>query len=150
MGIKVVLVGSDQRFRDSLRSLLESQDNIDIAAVGEDCKQVIEVVLDLKAALVVLDAGPPNRSCLAAVRQIRADVPDVRLLALGMHADRRLIKEVLEAGASGYLLKDCAFEELATAIGQIVDGQTYVSPRPEIDRHNGQNGVLRAPRSDDP
>ncbi|GAI21506.1 unnamed protein product, partial [marine sediment metagenome] len=70
----------------------------------------------------------PDLNGVEAARQIVSEFPDVKIIALSMHSDSLFVTEMLRSGASGYLLKDCAFEELARAIRTVVAGKTYLSP----------------------
>jgi DNA-binding NarL/FixJ family response regulator len=71
----------------------------------------------------------PDMNGIEATRQIMAKHPEVKVIALSMHSDKRFVGGMLKAGASGYLLKDCAFGELANAIRAVMGGQTYLSPQ---------------------
>jgi DNA-binding NarL/FixJ family response regulator len=77
---------------------------------------------------VILDIGMPDLNGIEATRQITKEFPAVKVLALSMHSDRRFVSRMLCAGASGYLLKDCAFEELTKALQTILHDQVYLSP----------------------
>jgi DNA-binding NarL/FixJ family response regulator len=79
--------------------------------------------------MVIMDVSMPDMNGTEATRKITEQNLGVRIIALSMHTDRRFILGMLEAGASGYLLKDCAFEELAKAIRQVAGGMTYLSPK---------------------
>jgi DNA-binding NarL/FixJ family response regulator len=75
-----------------------------------------------------MDVTMPDLNGIEATRQILAGLPSIKVIALSMHSDNLFVSEMLKSGASGYLLKDCAFEELARAIHVVVDGKTYLSP----------------------
>ena len=75
-----------------------------------------------------MDIGMPDLNGIDATRQIIKDYPKVKIIGLSMHSGKKFISEMLKAGASGYLLKDCAFEELITAIKTVLEGKTYLSP----------------------
>ncbi len=79
-------------------------------------------------ALGLLMRGLFDLNGIDATRQITAELPDVKVIALSMHSDRRFVVQMFRAGASGYLLKDCAFEELARAVNAVLKNQTYLSP----------------------
>lgn len=78
--------------------------------------------------MILLDVAMPNMNGIEATRQIMNEAPDVKVLALSIHSDRRLVLGMLMAGASGYLLKDCTFAELVRAIKCVTNNQTYLSP----------------------
>jgi DNA-binding NarL/FixJ family response regulator len=83
----------------------------------------------LKPDVVIIDIAMPDLNGIEATRQIIADTPDVKVTALSMLSDTKFVREMLSAGASGYLLKDSAFEELGKALHTIVNNQTYLSPK---------------------
>ena len=79
--------------------------------------------------VVIMDVVMPSLNGIEATRRILAKVPTTKVIALSMYSDKRFVTEMLRAGASGYLLKDCAFEELVEAISAVMQGQTYITPR---------------------
>jgi len=128
MGIRVVLVDDHAIVRDGLKSLLSRDADIDVVGEAENGREALEKVRSLKPDVVVMDIAMPELSGIDATRTILSDHPGVRVVALSMHSDSRHIAEMLSAGAAGYLLKDCAFDELATAIHTVSEGRTYMSP----------------------
>ena len=128
MSIKVLL-GDDHRImRQGLRSLLEKEPDIKVIGEAEDGYSTIELVRKLKPQVVVMDITMPNLNGIEATHQITKEVPGVKVLALSMHTDQRFVEEMLKAGATGYLPKDCASEELVCAIRTVLNNQTYLSP----------------------
>lgn len=128
MPIRIVLCDDHQIIREGLRSLLEKQP--DMAVVGEALNGLgaIKLVADKKPDIVVLDIAMPEMNGIAAARRIFTDHPKVKILALSMHSDHHFVTEMLEAGASGYMLKDSAFGELTIAIRTIISGGLFISP----------------------
>jgi len=129
MNIRIVLADDHQIIRDGLRHLLKTQKDMDVLAEAEDGRSAVQLVEELKPDVVILDVAMPDLNGIEAARQIRSRYPNVRIVALSMHSDRRFIAEMLKAGASGYLLKDSAFEELAQAVRTVVAGKMYLSPQ---------------------
>ncbi len=127
MSIKVVLADDHMIVRNGLRSLLE-QNDMEVVAEAEDGRTTVRLARDLLPDVVVMDIGMPDLNGIEATRQITAESPGVKVIGLSMHADKRFVSGMLSAGASGYLLKDCAFEELAQALRAVVASQTYLSP----------------------
>jgi DNA-binding NarL/FixJ family response regulator len=125
-----ILLADDHRIlRQGLRSLLSAQPDFEIIAEAEDGRMAVELTESLNPHVVVMDIGMPDLNGIEATRQIMDRVPSVRVIALSAYADRRLISEILKAGASGYLLKDAAFEELSEAIRTAAAKKVYLSPR---------------------
>jgi len=124
-----------------------------MAVVGE-CVNGIEAcrkVRECSPDVVVMDVAMPNLNGIAAARRIQGESPSTRILALSMHSDRHFVAGMLQAGAAGYLLKDCAFPELVTAIRTIADGGMYISQRiagevmHELSHHNKASGKQAKP-----
>lgn len=128
-GIRVVLVDDHKIVRDGLRLLLEREPGMTVVAEAENGRVAVRLARELHPDVAVMDIAMPELNGIEATRQIVADDPRVRVLALSMHSDRRFVAEMLKAGASGYLLKECAFEELAEAIRTVAAGRAYLSPR---------------------
>ena len=128
MRIRILLADDHRIVRDGLRALIEQQPDMIVVAEAEDGRTAVQLVREQAPDVAILDIGMPELNGIDATAQIRAAVPHTRVIALSMHSDRRFIAGVLRAGASGYLLKDCAFEELTRAIHTVVGNQTYLSP----------------------
>jgi DNA-binding NarL/FixJ family response regulator len=128
MCVRVVLADDHKIMREGLCSLLRSDPRVEIVGVAEDGRSAIQLVREQKPDVVVMDVAMPDLNGIDAARRIKADMPEVRILALSMHSDKRYISSMLQAGASGYLLKDCAFKELVQAIHTVARRQVYLSP----------------------
>lgn len=129
MNTKIVLADNHKIVRDGLRCLFSNVPGMEVIGETGDGRAVLQLVRELSPNVVVMDISMPNLNGIEATRQITAEYPHVKVIALSMHSHRRFVFEMLKAGASGYLLKDCAFEELAAAIRAVVKGETYLSPR---------------------
>lgn len=124
-----ILVADDHKiFREGLRALIDRQKGMRVVAEAEDGRRAVRLARDLTPDVVVMDVSMPQLNGFEATRQIVERVPGVRVLALSMHSEEPYVGEMLSAGASGYLLKDCAFEELAGAIEAVMSGRIYLSP----------------------
>lgn len=128
MSVRILLADDHKIVRDGLRALLESQPGMTVIAEAENGRTTVRMARDLLPDLVIMDIGMPDLNGIDATRQITAELPTVKVIALSMHSDRRFVVQMFKAGASGYLLKDCAFEELARAVGAVLKHQTYLSP----------------------
>jgi len=128
MKIKVILADDHKIFRDGLRTLIEKE-GMEVVGEAENGRKAIKLAEKLMPDLIIMDVSMPDMNGIEAARKIIAAMHDVKVIALSMHSDRRFVLGMLEAGASGYLLKDCAFGELAAAINQVSKGNTYLSPK---------------------
>ena len=129
MTIRVLLVDDHKIVREGLRSLLASEVDIDVVAEAENGREAIERLSDLSVDVVVMDLSMPEMSGLEAIRRIYAENSDARMLALSMHSDKHFVQEAISAGARGYLLKDCASDELIVAIRVVAEKRYYLSPQ---------------------
>jgi two-component system response regulator NreC len=114
--------------REGLRTLIEKQPGMEVVAEAENGRMAVQLARKLFPEVVVMDIGMPDLNGIEATRQILANNPEVKVIALSMHSAKRFVVEMLKAGSSGYLLKDCAFEELALAIRTVIANKIYVSP----------------------
>lgn len=128
MSITVILADDHNITRSGLRALLDREKNIEVKAEAENGRQAVRLAMELKPDVVVMDISMPDLNGMEATRQILSDEPGIKVVALSMHSHRRYVSGMLKAGATGYLLKSCAFEELTSAISTVVDGKTYLSP----------------------
>ncbi len=127
--IKIILADDHKIMREGLHTLLKKQQDLQIMAEAGDGRTAVKLVQKYSPDLVVMDAIMPDLNGIEATRQIIAANPRIKIIALSMYSDRQFIIEMFKAGASGYLLKDCAFEELISAIRSVVNNQIYLSPR---------------------
>jgi len=128
MTVSVVLVDDHKIVRDGLRSMLAKVEGIDVVGEADDGRAALIVVGELTPDVVVMDIGMRDMNGIEATRELLRARPDLGVIALSMHSDQRYVSEMLAAGASGYLLKDSAFDELAAAIRAVAAGQRYLSP----------------------
>jgi DNA-binding NarL/FixJ family response regulator len=129
MALRVLLADDHPLFRAGVRSLLDTQPGVEIVAEVDDGLGAVEAARTQKPDVVVIDISMPGMNGLDAMRRITDAAPEVKVLCLSMHSDRRFVDAALRSGARGYLLKECALEELVSAIHAVVAGQIHVSPR---------------------
>lgn len=127
MKTKILLADDHRLFRDGLRTLLEKRPDLEVIGETVDGLGTIAAVRDLMPDIVLMDVTMPELNGIEATRRILADHPHIRVIMLSMHADQRFVVESLRAGASGYLLKDCAIDELLDAIRTVQKSQRYLS-----------------------
>lgn len=128
MSIRILLADDHKITRQGLRSLLDENDDMEVLAEAENGRDAIELARKLNPDVIIMDVSMPDLNGVEATRQIIQDNHDVRVIALSMHSDTLFVSEMLKSGASGYLLKDCAFQELEQAIRTVTDGKAYLSP----------------------
>ncbi len=129
MSIKIILADDHKIIREGLHALLEKNQNMEVVAEAQDGLTTVRLAKKLLPDIVIMDIGMPDMNGIDATRQIISETKDIRVIALSMHSDRRFVLQMLKAGASGYLLKDSAFEELELAIMTVMSGQPYLSPK---------------------
>lgn len=128
MSIRVILADDHRIVREGLRGLLQKLPDMEVIAEAEDGRNTVKLVQEMSPDVVIMDVTMPDMNGIEATRQIVGASPAVKVIALSMHADRRFVTGMLNAGARGYLLKNCALEELAQAIRRVVSGHSYLSP----------------------
>lgn len=125
--VRVLLVDDHQIIREGLQALLEKHADIAVVAEAASGEEATRLARELTPDVVVMDVAMPEMGGIEATKQITGQLPDTRVIALSMHSDVQFVLEMLRAGASGYLLKDSAQEDLAHAI-RIVNSQlTFIS-----------------------
>jgi DNA-binding NarL/FixJ family response regulator len=127
MTTRILLADDHVIVRDGIRALLERESDLKVIGEAENGRQAVQQAAKLSPDLVVMDIAMPDLNGIEATRQLRAQNPRIKIIALSMHADKRFVTEMLQAGASGYLLKNCAFKQLVNAIRTVIGGEMYLS-----------------------
>jgi len=127
MAIKVLIADDHQLFREGLVNLISSAPDIDVIGEAKDGKEATEKTKELKPDVVLIDIGMPEMNGIEATRILKKQQPEVKVIAVSMHSDRQFVKGILEAGADGYLLKNCTYRQLINAIQSVVEGKKYLS-----------------------
>ena len=128
MTIRLLLVDDHAVVRSGLRMLLENERDVEIVGEAASASEAISSVLRLKPNVILMDIGLPDLSGIEATREIKTQASDVSVVALTIHEDEEYFFKMLEAGASGYVPKRAAPEELLTAIRAAAAGQVYLYP----------------------
>jgi two-component system, NarL family, response regulator NreC len=127
--IRVLIADDHQIVRDGLLSLLEKEADIQVVGIAKEGRTALKMVQDLAPQVVVMDVSMPDLNGIEATHLIRKDFPEVKVIALSMHTAPRFVINMIQAGAAGYLIKDCAFRELSEAIRLVaIKNQIYLSP----------------------
>lgn len=127
MSIKILVADDHKIVREGLIALLQKNSQLQVVGEAENGRQAVQLAAELQPEVVIIDIGMPDLNGIEATRQIVADHPGVKVIALSMHSDKRFVKGMLKAGAVGYLLKYCATEELLTAIQMVMANRVYLS-----------------------
>ena len=127
--VNILLADGRAMLREGQRLLLEQRPELRVVGEAESTQSVPKMVRALDVQVVVLNATLSTRSLVEPVRLIHKTHPQVSVLVLGLHPTVALVRELVDAGASGCLTKDCTSEELIAAIGAVRGGRTYFSPR---------------------
>ncbi len=128
MTIRLLLVDDHAVVRSGLKMLLENERDVEIIGEAASASEAIEAALRLKPTVILMDIGLPDLSGIDATREIKKRVAEVAIVALTIHEDEEYFFKMLEAGASGYVPKRAAPEELLTAIRAAATGQVYLYP----------------------
>jgi len=127
--VKVLLVDDHEIVRDGLKTLMDSQHGLDIVAEAEDGSEAVEACQKYEIDLIIMDINMPGMDGIEATKKIKETCPDVKVLALTMSDSDVHIRKMIEAGASGYILKNAGREELKKAIQAIMNDQHYFSDK---------------------
>jgi two-component system response regulator NreC len=128
MTIRLLLVDDHAVVRSGLKMLLENERDVEIIGEASSAAEAMEAALRLKPTVILMDIGLPDLSGIDATREIKRRSPEVAIVALTIHEDEEYFFKMLEAGASGYVPKRAAPEELITAIRAAATGQVYLYP----------------------
>ena len=126
MGIKLFLADDHKMMIDGLRLILEQVPDMEVVGDADNGRSAAEAVFRLRPDVVLMDITMPEMSGIEAIRKIAGTFATTKILVLSMHSDKGMVTEALGAGASGYLLKECAAEELIEAIRTVVSGEVFV------------------------
>jgi two-component system, NarL family, response regulator NreC len=126
--IRILLADDHRIVREGLRTLIERSDGMLIVAEAENGRQALQLAREHKPDIVIMDVTMPDLNGIDATRQVIKEVSGVRVIALSMHSDKHFVTGMFRAGVAGYLLKDCAADELLHCIHVIRSGRIWISP----------------------
>ena len=129
MEIKILIADDHKVVCEAISCLLNKESDMKVIGEAEDGRVAVQRARELRPDVILMDVEMPNLSGIEATRQIVRELPDVKVLAFSAHLDNRSVREMLKAGASGYVPKHCDFKELATAIRSVVSNHTYLSSK---------------------
>ncbi len=127
--MKILIADDHGVMREGLKVLIDSQPGMEVVGQAENGQQVIQLAEQLSPDVILMDIAMPDLNGVEAARFILKANPDIRIIALSVHFDKHFVTEMLKAGASGYVLKSCLFDEVLRAIQTVGAGGHYLSPR---------------------
>lgn len=128
MNIRVLLVDDHELMREGLRAILEREPDIEVIGEAKSGREAVERVSTLAPDLVIMDVAMKDLNGIEATRQIRAASEGVKVVALSSYSDRRYVTAILAAGASAYVLKANAYDNLRRAVDAAIRGKSYLCP----------------------
>ena len=128
MTLRLVLADDHRLIREGLQALLAREPDVEVVGLAEDGAAAVRLVRTLLPDVLVTDVAMPGLNGIEAVRRVRAQHEQVRVICLSMHGDQRSVVAAIDAGASGYVLKDCSCDELVQAVRNVAAGRIHLSP----------------------
>ena len=148
MEIRLLLADDHQLMREGLRAMIEKEEGMTVVAEASSGKTTVDLARKALPHVVVMDVAMPDLNGIEATRKIIKRNPNQRIVALSAHANQHFVREMFAAGASGYVLKQSAYDELVRAIRDVMDGKKYLSSgvaRGVVDAYVGLSQSLSQP-----
>jgi two-component system response regulator NreC len=127
MTIRVLVVDDHQVVREGFCSLLEKQSDIEVVGQAGEGRTAIQMNRELLPHVILMDITMPDMNGIEAAHQIHNEFPDTKIIILSIHSNKEYVEKALKSGVRGYLQKDCAFDELVTAIRTVISNRIYLS-----------------------
>ena len=125
--VRILLADDHKILRDGLHSMLDAQQGFEVVAVADTGRKAVRLVDKHKPDVVIMDINMPELNGIDATRQIKASRPETKVITLSMYSDRHFIEGMLKAGVSGYLIKECAFEDMVKAVRMVMKDKVFLS-----------------------
>lgn len=125
---KILIADDHTVVRQGFRRILDAQDDLEVVGEAATGREVVEKTDELRPDVILMDVSMPELNGIEATRRIKKDSRFTHILALSMHKDNVYVREILRAGATGYVLKDCVEDELLQAVRAVAHGEAYLSP----------------------
>jgi two-component system response regulator NreC len=127
MNIKILLAEDHKILRAGIKNLLQNEKEITLIGEADNGIDALKMAMELKPDIVLMDIGMPGLNGIEATKQIYENTDSIKVIALSMHTEREYVIGMFKAGATGYLLKDCSYDELIEAINSVYDNKNYIS-----------------------
>jgi DNA-binding NarL/FixJ family response regulator len=148
MAIKVLLAEDHAIVREGLSAMIEKQSDMKVVGQAQNGMEAAKLAKELGPDVVVMDVNMPVMNGIDATKQIKAANSNIKILALSAYDKREYVIDMINAGVSGYLLKDCISSELIQAIRKLMENQSFLSPQIAtiiLDQHKAQRSPSNAP-----
>ena len=126
MAVKILIADDHKIVREGLCAMFEKQAEMEVVGEAEDGAVAVRLARQLRPDVIILDVNMPEMDGIDAARRLVKELPETKIIALSMYAKRAFVTKMLEAGASGYVLKGGAFSELAEAVNTVLAGEVYL------------------------
>ncbi len=128
MNLKILIADDHKIVRQGLRSLIEKFKGAEIIGEADNGEEVIKMAKKTTPDIIIMDISMPKLNGITATKQILKANSKIKIICLSMYSEKQYVADMLKAGASAYILKDCAFDELICAINSVIENKVYLSP----------------------